>query len=54
MQGKVSELDNDFLVIYYHKHQELSDIKMQIQNMILKIYFLMDMIIVCGHKMKIK
>ena len=32
MQGKVSELDNDFLVIYYHKHQELSDVKIQSRN----------------------
>ena len=43
---------SDFIGIYYHKYNELSDDDPYNPNMILKIYFLIDMIIVCGHKMK--
>ena len=52
---KAPELCNDFLGIYYHKYYELSDNKRkkkQSPNMILNIYFLMDMIILYGQKMK--
>ena len=49
-----SELYNNFLEIYYDEKNELSDNKAtkQILNMMLKLYFLKDMIIMCGQKMK--
>ena len=42
-----SELYNDFLGIYYHKYYELSGDKSK-----KKVCFVMDMIIVCGQKLK--
>ena len=55
MYDKVSELYKDFVEIYCHKYYGLPDDKRkkkQFLNIILKIYFLIDVIIVCGQKMK--
>ena len=54
MFDKASENYNDFLEIYYYEYYGLADDKGKEQSpkFNLKIYFLINMIIVCGQKIK--
>ena len=51
MCDKTSKPHNDFLGFYCHKYNELSDDKKE-SKYNPKNLFLMDMIIMCGHRMK--